>query len=68
MAPKPNTPKPAKAKTRKSESHEVANIINDTHPLWKKQPVDLKDEDYRAFYREMYPMAAEPMFWIHLEH
>ena len=51
---------------KKEESHEVANIINDPHPLWKKQPLDLKDEDYRAFYREMYPMAPEPMFWIHL--
>ena len=51
---------------KKEESREVANIINDTHPLWKKQPLELQDEDYRAFYREMYPMAAEPMFWIHL--
>ncbi len=51
---------------KKEESREVANIINDTHPLWKKPPLELQDEDYRAFYREMYPMAAEPMFWIHL--
>ena len=51
---------------KKEESHEVPNIINEPHPLWKKQPVDLTDEDYRAFYRQMYPMAAEPMFWIHL--
>ncbi len=51
---------------KKEESHEVPNIINQPHPLWKKQPLELKDEDYRAFYREMYPMAAEPMFWIHL--
>lgn len=50
----------------KEESHEVPNIINEPHPLWKKPPLELKDEDYRAFYREMYPMAAEPMFWIHL--
>jgi len=45
---------------------EVPNIINDTHPIWKKQPLDLKDADYQAFYRQMFPMAAEPMFWIHL--
>ncbi len=50
----------------KEESHEAPNFINETHPLWKKQPLELKDEDYQAFYREMYPMAAEPMFWIHL--
>ncbi len=56
----------AEGEEKKEESHEVPNIINDTHPLWKKQPSELKDEDYRAFYREMYPMAAEPMFWIHL--
>jgi molecular chaperone HtpG len=50
----------------KEESKEVPNIINKTRPLWKKQPVDLKDEDYRKFYHDLYPMAAEPMFWIHL--
>lgn len=50
----------------KEESTEVANIINETHPIWKKQPVDLQDADYQAFYRQMYPMAPEPMFWIHL--
>jgi len=47
-------------------SVERPNIINDTHPIWKKQPLDLKDADYQAFYRQMFPMAAEPMFWIHL--
>lgn len=51
---------------KKEESREVPNIINDTHPIWKKQPVDLQDADYQAFYRQLYPMAAEPMFWIHL--
>ena len=50
----------------KEESREVANIINETRPLWKKQPLDLKDEDYLKFYRELYPMTPEPMFWIHL--
>ena len=42
------------------------NIINETHPLWTKKPADLKDEDYKAFYRELYPMQDEPLFWIHL--
>jgi len=51
---------------QKEEKREVPNIINDTHPLWKKTPTELKDEDYLAFYRQLYPMAAEPMFWIHL--
>lgn len=51
---------------KKSETIEVPNIINETRPIWKKQPTELKDEDYKAFYRQMYPMAPEPMFWIHL--
>lgn len=42
------------------------NVINDTTPLWTKAPSSLKDEDYRKFYRELYPMADEPLFWIHL--
>ena len=42
------------------------NIINDTTPLWTKKPTELKDEDYTKFYRELYPMADEPLFWIHL--
>ena len=42
------------------------DIINDTTPLWTKKPADLKDEDYTKFYRELYPMANEPLFWIHL--
>ena len=50
----------------KEESREVPNIINETHPLWKKAPTELKDEDYIKFYRGLYPMAPEPMFWIHL--
>ena len=42
------------------------NIINNTNPLWTKKPADLKDEDYKNFYRELYPMSNEPLFWIHL--
>ena len=40
--------------------------INDTAPLWRKAPGDLKDEDYLEFFRKLYPMAEEPLFWIHL--
>ena len=42
------------------------NIINDTTPIWTKKPSDLKDEDYKNFYRQLYPMSDEPLFWIHL--
>lgn len=42
------------------------NIVNDTNPLWTKAPSTLKDEDYKNFYRELYPMSDEPLFWIHL--
>ena len=42
------------------------NIINDSEPLWTKAPSTLKDEDYQKFYRTLYPMSDEPMFWIHL--
>ena len=41
-------------------------IINDVEPLWTKKPADLKDEDYKEFYRHLFPMADEPLFWIHL--
>ena len=45
----------------------VDNIINNPDPIWKKAPADLTDEDYKAFYRELYPMTfQEPLFWIHL--
>ena len=42
------------------------NIINDVEPLWTKAPSTLKDEDYKKFYRTLYPMQDEPLFWIHL--
>ena len=42
------------------------NVINDVEPLWTKTPSTLKDEDYKSFYRTLYPMHDEPMFWIHL--
>ncbi len=50
----------------KEETREVPNIVNDPHPLWKKSPSELKDEDYLRFYRDLFPMSPEPMFWIHL--
>ncbi len=45
---------------------EEPNIINDTDPMWAKTPSTLKDEDYTSFYRTLYPMQDEPLFWIHL--
>lgn len=42
------------------------NIINHIEPLWTKAPSTLKDEDYKKFYQELYPMQDEPLFWIHL--
>ncbi len=42
------------------------NIVNDVAPLWTSTPTELKDEDYKSFYRTLYPMSDEPLFWIHL--
>lgn len=42
------------------------NIVNDTTPLWTRKPAELKEEDYKKFYRDLYPMSDEPLFWIHL--
>ncbi len=50
----------------KYKSIDVPNIINNTNPIWTKQPSELKDEDYLSFYRELYPFSEEPLFWIHL--
>jgi molecular chaperone HtpG len=50
----------------KYKSVEVANIINDTNPVWTKSPNDLKDEDYLDFYKQLYPFSEDPLFWIHL--
>jgi molecular chaperone HtpG len=50
----------------KQVEKEVDNIINNPEPAWKKAPNDLKDEDYKAFYQELYPFSQEPIFWIHL--
>lgn len=45
---------------------EVENVVNTTNPIWTKAPSDLKDEDYLDFYRQLYPMSEDPLFWIHL--
>lgn len=51
----------------KPETVEVDNIVNNPNPAWIKKPTDLKDEDYLAFYHELYPgQFEEPLFWIHL--
>jgi molecular chaperone HtpG len=50
----------------KYKSVEVDNIINNTTPIWTKTPSELKDEDYLAFYKELYPFTEDPLFWIHL--
>ena len=42
------------------------NIINDTKPAWVRKPSELKEEDYKKFYQDLYPMSDEPLFWIHL--
>lgn len=61
-------PKPEDAKEDDpAPTQEVDNIINNPNPAWTKQPTDLEDEDYKAFYRELYPMQfEEPLFNIHL--
>ncbi len=61
-------PKPEDAKEDDpAPTKEVENIINNPNPAWTKQPVDLKEEDYNGFYRELYPMQfEEPLFHIHL--
>lgn len=51
---------------KKWKSVEVDNIINTTSPIWTKSPSDLSDEDYLSFYKELYPMSEDPLFWIHL--
>ncbi len=62
----PEEIKEGEEKEPKYKTIDVPNIINNTTPIWTKQPADLKDEDYLSFYRELYPMSEEPLFWIHL--
>ena len=53
-------------KDGKETETDEPNVINETDPLWTKQPSSLKDEDYKKFYSDLYPMTDEPLFWIHL--
>ena len=53
-------------KDSKQVETEEDNVINETSPMWTRKPTELKDEDYKKFYRDLYPMADEPLFWIHL--
>jgi len=55
-------------KDEKKEGDEIEEIkpINNTSPLWTRKPADLTDEDYKNFYRELYPFGETPLFWIHL--
>lgn len=53
-------------KDGKQQETDEDNVINSVEPLWTKAPSSLKDEDYKRFYRTLYPMSDEPLFWIHL--
>jgi molecular chaperone HtpG len=53
-------------KDGKEVKTEKDNVINNTKPAWTRKPTDLKDEDYKAFYHELYPVAEDPLFNIHL--
>ena len=53
-------------KDGKMQDTDEDNVVNDSEPMWTKAPSSLKDEDYKAFYRKLYPMQDEPLFWIHL--
>lgn len=53
-------------KDGKQVDTEEDNIINETNPLWTRKPSELTDEDYKSFYRDLYPMSEDPLFWIHL--
>lgn len=53
-------------KDGKEQETDEDNVINDTKPAWVKKPADLKEEDYIKFYHQLYPMAEDPLFYIHL--
>ena len=52
------------AEAKEESAH--PGVVNDTQPIWKKDPSELKDEDYKEFYRKQFPMDGDPLFWIHL--
>lgn len=58
--------KKEEAKKENKEYEFSKEVINETVPLWKKDPKEISDEDYKEFYRKMYPMDQEPLFWLHL--
>jgi len=61
---------PYEINVRDAEAKEESahpGIVNDTQPLWKKDPSTLSDEDYKEFYRKLFPMDGDPLFWIHLK-
>lgn len=55
-----------KDKDDKPKTKKVEDVINNPTPIWTKSPSELKDEDYLAFYKELYPFSEDPLFWIHL--
>ena len=55
-----------KEEKKEDEAEEEIKPINNTSPLWTRKPSDLTDEDYKNFYRELYPFGETPLFWIHL--
>ncbi len=52
--------------TEEKQTIEVPNVINNPNPAWKKSPSELTDEDYQAFYKELFPTGEPPLFWVHL--
>ncbi len=52
--------------TEKEDEKDVPKVINNPAPAWKKSPSELTDENYKEFYRELYPYSTPPLFWIHL--
>ncbi len=53
--------------TVSEDGSDDATVINDTRPLWRRDPAELKDEDYLEFFKKLFPMEREPLFWIHLK-
>ena len=60
-------PYPISVKEVTEKDEDNVTVINDTQPLWRRDPSELKDEDYLGFFKKMFPMDKEPLFWIHLK-
>lgn len=56
----------AKAEKEEDKKPLPSDIINETQPLWKKDPASVTDEEYKSFFRTLFPMEQEPLFWLHL--